>query len=583
MWYRTAGWDRFRKSAGILGAVSILFLTVLLFRLFQVQIIKGYRFSEKSQGNYLKKFVISPKRGNIISSDGKIVATTYISYDLVARAEISYNAIEKISAISGIPVKRIRKNILKSKRRGDILLTLAQDLKGKPLIALASNLNKFPSLRILKVPRRFYPFEEVFSTCLGYLGPLDKESRGKPEYSYAGALHGRAGVEKKFDRFLFGRPGGEIIEVDASGRVIEIKGNVPPKLGDEIVLTLNSKLQKTAYEAFASRPGAAVGINPETGEILLLVSSPGFKASAFSSPGGKVTNIIDSQKLPLVNRAIQMKYPPGSTFKIVTSACFLNEKKVDVSEKFFCDGSFRYGSQCFKCWKKKGHGWVDFMKGFSQSCNVYFYNTALRLSGKLLSRYARMMGLDLNVFDDIGGELPSTIPDPQWKKKRYKMIWLPGDTINMAIGQGYLWVTPIQMALLVCGISQDGVIRKPFVVKEVFSPDGTVEYRARAKIVRKYNLNKEVSSLLKSAMRKTVTDGTGRIVNLPGAEIYGKTGTAQNPRGEDHGWFVSFGGGELSDFCLAVVVEHGGMGASSAGPIARKIWEKYIEIKNEEN
>jgi len=581
MWYKDRGWTKVFRQIKLVKFIFAVSFFLVACRIFQIQILRGFKFSEKSRENYLKRFIIPPDRGKIVSADGKILATTYISYNLVSQVAPGAGVRKKLSEITGIPESVMSKNITKSLRKKEILTTLAKDIKGRSLISIASVINEFPNLRIIKAPKRFYPFEEVFSHITGYLGPALKEEKAKMPYSYVGAFHGKSGIEKTFDRFLFGKPGGEILAVDSFGRIIQVKGSVQPAPGDEVVLTVDSRLQRAAFEAFNGRPGAAVGLNPKTGAILLLVSSPGFKPSIFVNRTKGVSEIMTSPDIPLVNRVIQMKYPPGSAFKIVTAAAALNEGIIDPEDKFLCRGVFKFGRQEFKCWKKEGHGEVAFMDGFSKSCNVYFYNVSLKTGGKNLSKYAHLLGLDLTEFSDIKGELAATIPGPSWKKKKYKRKWLPGDSINMGIGQGFLWITPMQAAYLMCGISQKGVIPKPFIVEKILDGSNNVKYKAHPEIVKRYRLKDETFELLRRALRETVTSGTGQVLNLNNCEISGKTGTAQNPKGEDHGWFVSAGSGEYDDFCLVVVAEHGGMGAVSAGPISRAIWEKYIKIKNE--
>ncbi|MDO9513343.1 MAG: penicillin-binding protein 2 [Elusimicrobiota bacterium] len=581
MWYKDRGWDYFVRYIRFIKIVFIAAFFLIFFRVFQVQILKGFKFSEKSRENYLKRFIVPPNRGRIISADGQVIATTYISYDLVSQITPPEKLQNDVCAVTGVPRKILESSLAKSLKKGEILKTLIHDLKGRSLIAMASVINEYPNLRIIKSPKRFYPYEQTFSHVTGYLGaPLRSRSR-EMDYSYPGSLHGKSGIEKNFDSYLFGSPGGEIVEVSAGGDVIEVKGRVLPSTGDEIILTVDSRLQKTAYEAFQGRPGAAVALNPKTGAVLLFVSSPGFDPGAFGDDPDEVSRMMTSPAIPLVNRVIQMKYPPGSVFKIFTAAAALNEERIDTEKKIDCRGVFKYGNREFNCWKEEGHGEMNFLDGFSQSCNVYFYNTALEVGVKDLSKYAHMMGLDLNALKDISGELTATIPSAAWKKKRYKRSWLPGDTVNMGIGQGFLWVTPLQIALAVGGVANGGVIHRPYLVSKITTPGGKTEYEASPEQVKQYSLREGTFKILREALRKVVTDGTGRVLNIDGCEIYGKTGTAQNPSGDDHAWFVSFGGGDLEDFALTVVLEHGGKGSAVAGPVSRAIWSEYIKIKNE--
>ncbi|MEA2081602.1 MAG: penicillin-binding protein 2 [Elusimicrobiota bacterium] len=581
MWYKDRGWDHFVKYIRFIKILFGVAFFLIFFRVFQIQILNGLKFSEKSRENYLKRFIVPPNRGRIISSDGQLVAATYISYDLVSQINPPAKLKKEICSIAGVSARSVDRALSKSLKKGEILKTLVRDLKGRSLIAMASVVNEYPGLRIIRSPKRFYPYGKIFSHVTGYLGVPDAGGARSINYSYPGSLHGKSGLEKNFDSNLFGSPGGEIVEVGAAGDIIEIKGSVLPSAGDEIVITADARLQKKAYEVFRGRPGAAVAMNPKTGAILLFVSSPGFNPGAFADNPAEVSAMMTSQEIPLVNRVIQMKYPPGSIFKIITSAAALNEGSIEPEDRIDCPGFFKYGKRVFKCWKEEGHGKCDFLEGFAQSCNVYFYNTALAAGAKNLSKYAHMMGLDLNVLKDISGELPSTIPSPAWKRKKYKRGWLPGDTVNMGIGQGFLWITPMQAALAVCGVANGGVIRRPYLVKQIVTPEGIKEYEACSEPVRKYELHEDVFKLLKEALRKVVTEGTGRVMNIKGCEIYGKTGTAQNPSGDDHAWFVSFGGGELDDFALTVVLEHGGKGSGAAGPVSRAIWQEYIKIKNE--
>ena len=393
---------------------------------------------------------------------------------------------------------------------------------------------------------------------------------------------GMSGIEKYYDDYLRGKGGGSIIEVDARGRVVKVVEDVIPEEGSDLYLTVEPELQEYSSSLLKDKKGTIIGIDPDSGRILILVSYPAFDPNIFPYDLEKIKEVLNDKNYPLLNRAIQARYSPGSIFKIIVSISGIESGIIDPKEKVNCSGKFFLKGIEFDCWKEEGHGDVDFINGFKHSCNVYFYNMGLKIGAKTISDFANYIGITLKSGIDLPQELKGFVPSPSWKRKEKKYPWLPGDTVNLSIGQGYTLLTPIEVALLGCSIATKGYIYRSFLVEKIVSNDGKVIFENDPEIIHSFELKEKTWKLIYTAMRKVVEEGTARYCNIKGLKIFGKTGTTQNPQGEPHSWFLSFNEGKRR-MVLLVFVENGGMGAEAAVPIARRIWKFFKEhfVKDE--
>ncbi|MGC9064574.1 MAG: penicillin-binding protein 2, partial [bacterium] len=386
------------------------------------------------------------------------------------------------------------------------------------------------------------------------------------------------GIEKEYQKELMGIPGGQQVEVDAMGRPIKVLGMLSPTPGATIVTTIDLSLQELAERSLekGGLPGAIVVMNPNNGEILAMASYPEFDPNKFAR-GITIEewNELLSPRRPLVNRAISSAYPPGSTFKIVTALAALRENVASKDSVFYCPGYIMIGNRKFKDWT--AHGRIDFLDAIAESCDVTFYTLGLKLGAETLAKYARMLGLGRPTEVDLPGEIAGLIPDPSWKKDH----WYVGDTANMAIGQGYVQVTPIQMAVMVSAIANGGKVYRPRIVSEIIKQDGS-------KVVQPVTVANDLSrfkkeiSIIKEGMEMVVEKGTGTPARLSGIKVAGKTGTAENlptrdnPKGKAHAWFIAYAPADDPKIAVSVIVEQGEHGSSTAAPIAAELIDYYL-------
>lgn len=459
------------------------------------------------------------------------------------------------------------------------MVRLWEDVPREIALALIERNEEFPGTIVVNEPRRRHKFGTSAAHLLGYVSEIGSIELTQPYFEgyKMGDYVGRTGVEKTMEKYLRGQAGGFELEVDVSGNFTHLAGSAFESVpGRDVVVTLDQRLQDVADRLLAATPkgaGACVALNPWTGEILALSSHPGYNPDEFARL------LLTDEKRPLFNRAISGTYPLGSVYKIITAASALEEHKIVPQTVFFCPGYFNLNTRTFKCWSK--HGKIDFHEGLVWSCDVYFYNTGLRAGPELLERYSTAFGLGRVTGIDLPSEAAGIGAGPSWKKKALKQHWYNGDTVNLSIGQGYLTATPLQAACLMAAVANGGMLWKPFVAMKVIDSNGVVREETHVIQNGKFNLSGDVWELLRSDLRQVVVRGTGQAVNVPGLDVRGKTGTAQNPHGDDHAWFVAYAGreNELPQIVVAVIVEQGGHGGSVAAPIVRKVIEAAFGVQ----
>jgi penicillin-binding protein 2 len=391
---------------------------------------------------------------------------------------------------------------------------------------------------------------------------------------------GKAGLEKMYERDLKGKDGGIYLEVDSRGRlnrVLESRKWVP---GADIFLTVDSKAQAAAEEGLEKSltgKGAVVALDPRNGRLLAFVSMPDYDPNQFVVSGSEKEKLAPGKILPEFNVALQGSYPPGSIYKIVTAAAILESGRVKPEETVFCPGYYDAGSRVFKCWEKKGHKNVDFITGLTKSCDVYFYVNGQRAGALNIEKYARAFRLGqpsgIALPEEKGGNVFG--PGPRAAKKSY---WFIGDTLNLAIGQGETLMTPMQAAGMISAVANGGAFYRPYYVDRIVKADGEAAYKGKPELLSRVELKENTWRLIREGLHNVVFEGTGQMAKIAGAEMFGKTGTAQNPQGKDHAWFVAYAtvNGQPSKVAVAVLVEHGLHGASAAAPIAKAVIEAIL-------
>ncbi|OPY05128.1 MAG: Stage V sporulation protein D [Syntrophaceae bacterium PtaB.Bin038] len=582
----------------ILAAVCVLVL-----RLWYLQIIKGEDLLKRSENNRIRIREVKAMRGIVLDSRGVVLVENRPSYDVVIFPEDVKDLkglVEKLEALYAkvgltfpMDYETIREN-----RRPFTPLRVDRNVSREKLALIETHSLELPGVGIDVMPVREYYYGESMAHVIGYIGEVSREEleRDRTSGYKSGDFIGKFGLEKALDRYIRGKPGGEQVEVNVVGRKVKTLGRVEPVQGYRVVLTIDSQVQKAAWAAMEGKAGAVVALDPRDGSVLALVSRPGFDPNLFNrGVSADVWERISSNPLhPMENRAIAGQYPPGSTYKLIVAAAALEEGIVTAETAFNCPGHFEMGTRTFRCWRKQGHGRVSLHRAIVESCDVYFYNVGRLLGVDKLAEYAQAFGLGTRTGVAMTGERRGLIPTRDWKLARFGIPWQPGETISIAIGQGYNTVTPLQLANAYAAVANDGEFFTPRIVKRIETDDGEIieEFRPEKKAV--LPVSRVNLQLLKKALWGVVNEpgGTGAQARVPGKDVCGKTGTAQvigMAEGDDgssypyeyrdHALFVSFAPRDNPEIVVAVVAEHSGHGGSAAAPVAKKVIEAYFAGK----
>jgi penicillin-binding protein 2 len=471
---------------------------------------------------------------------------------------------------------------------------LKQDIGRDALAGVEARKVDMPGVSVQVRLRRNYLFGLSASHVIGYLGEVNLNELKSGDYPNlrSGDYLGKFGVERVQENLLRGEPGGRQVEVNAHGQIMQVLQTVSPKPGRNVHLTLDRELQQRAEELLEGVAGAAVAVEPATGQILAMASSPSFNQNAFVNGISPEIweSLVSNPYRPLENKAIQGEYPPGSTFKIVTALAGLEEKVIDETTTFDCAGFLPFAGREYRCWKKDGHGQIDVRRALTESCDVFFYRTGLRLGIDRLAWYAKAFGLGARSGVELDHEARGLIPSAAWKKKRFGVPWQEGETLSVSIGQGYVLATPLQMAMLAAAVGNGGVRYRPTVMSRVETMEGDVVFQTAPQEIGRLPISPRNLKIVQQGIWGAVNGegGTARRVHLNDIEIAGKTGTSQvvgrKDGGDDytpphlrpHAWFVCYAPFDAPKIAIAVVVENGEHGSSAAGPIAREMVKTYL-------
>ena len=387
---------------------------------------------------------------------------------------------------------------------------------------------------------------------------------------------GQEGIEKFYESYLRGRPGGLQTEVDSRGRFVRVLGMKEPAEGKDLQLSVDARLQNTVQNLLSSQKGAVIVMELNEGGILSINSSPSFDPNLFTSMAGRkgLGPTLSHGQSPMVNRGIRGRYPPGSTFKIITALAALDRRKISEATTFNCPGFLTIGNNRFDCWHASGHGPQTLVEAFEHSCNVFFYNTGLLTGADAIAEKSFEFGLSETTGIDLPGEKPGRVPSREWKKKYLHAPWYPGDTANLAIGQGYLQVTPIELLVMIAAVATDGELIKPHLVEKIGGVKVSEHHQRQLRLQSPHlRLVKEGLDLVINA-----ETGTGRLARVPGLEISGKTGTAQSGQDQPHAWFVGFAPSQNPKVAMVVLIENGGKGGVAAAKMAASVF-KFMKEK----
>ncbi|MBI5881615.1 MAG: penicillin-binding protein 2 [Elusimicrobia bacterium] len=547
-------------------------------RIVQLQVVQRAEYALAAERNRTQTIFQAAPRGRFYDRNGVVLATNEPAFSLIflppkgqTASDLAVLA-DELAKHLNVDRKGLQDRLLQAVRE-ESAVRLAENLPTRTMFRLSELKTLYPGIDLVVEARRRYPFGRVASHLLGYMGRMDQHSWTQlKEVGYRiESRIGKMGLERVFEAELRGRDGGIVMEVDARGRLKGVLDRIPWQPGSNVHLTLDASVQKAADDglrASLTGRGAAVALDPRTGDILALSSAPDFDPNDFLSSDPEVVKRT-TQELPEFNRAISGTYPPGSIFKIIVGAAGLDAGRFTNAETVYCPGHTEIGNRVFLCWESKGHRTMSWFPGLTNSCDVYFYRMGLKTGGPVIEKYSAMFGLGAKTNIALKGERRGNLFGPKAKGSR---PWYDGDTANLAIGQGEMLVTPIQMAVVTAAVASRGVLWRPHFTNRIEYSGGRAEYRQKPEQIGSVTMKESTWRDLHEAMRLVVSSGTGRPAFIPGLEVYGKTGTAQNP-GKDHAWFVSFAArpGEVPSIAIAVIVENGEHGSSAAGPIARSM------------
>lgn len=580
-------------------AFNLLAFAVIVARLYFLQVKEADKYKMMSDENRISTRFLVPPRGLIFDRNGEIIAKNEQDFQALMVAEQTPDIAETLKTFKQIvPLtegeeQKIRKD-LKNKRRF-IPIKLKDNLSWNEVSKILLHAPDLPGVEINEGLSRYYPYADIYAHVLGYVGPVsDKDKKDNPLYMVPGFKIGKSGLERYFDYKLQGKGGTIKLEVNAYGRVMnEIERNSGEE-GQSLTLTLDARLQRAAYEAFGEESGAAVVLNVRTGEILALVSTPSFDPNLFTNGiSYKHWNaLLKNERTPLVNKAVSGQYSPGSTFKVVVALAALEAGVIDLNTRFNCSGGLDVGNIRFHCWRHSGHGILNVVEALKHSCDIFFYETAMKLGIDKIHDMAVKLGMGNVLEVGLDNEKAGIIPTKAWKKARFGTSWTQGDAANSGIGQGYVLVTPLQLATMLARVVNGGYAVQPTFIKPT---------EKELSKIKRLDISTKNIEIVKRGMFEVV-NGTGGTAgrarfNINGAMMGGKTGTTQVRRISmkerssgilrdeqlpwrlrNHALFIGFTPVDNPRYSVAVIVEHGSSGSGVAAPIASKILQEALQL-----
>ena len=582
--------DEFGGRLNVLGWLSVLVVAVLIGRAGYLQIYEGDYYARLAEGNRIRIIPTMAPRGTFFDRNGELLVQNRPGFAvslMPVMTKIDPVVISRLSELLKVPVEEINKKI--EAHTGFDPIRIKADVTPDIVTIIEEQKNNYPGVIIEVQPIRDYMNKEEAAHTYGYVSEInDMELEKKKDEGYkSGDIIGKFGLEKIYDKELRGENGGQQVEVDVTGKPVQIIGNKPPTPGDDLYLTIDKNLQTAAEKAvdeqlklIHANAAAVVCMNPQTGEILAMVSRPAFDPNLFAHGiSSKDWNKLNNNPYhPMDNKAITGEYPPGSTFKIITGTAALTEGVVTPSELIMDSGHhwiIPKGNA-----EGEALGLINFQQAMAHSDNVYFYEMGNRLGIDRLEKYARMFGLGKITGIDLPYESDGLVANRRYKEKNFQDgDWYLSETFDAAIGQGFNLVTPLQAAMVMGEIAADGKRYKPHLVNRIVGPDGKTVREFKPELLGTLDVPAADIQLVQTGLHEVTKYGTAASIfkGFP-IEIAGKTGTAENPHGRDHGWFVAYGPFANPDIVVAVIVEQGGFGSQSAVPIGRKILEAWFGL-----
>jgi penicillin-binding protein 2 len=588
-----------RWRINFIGYIVVAVLLVLVFGFWNAQVVQVDYYQQRAEQNRVREIPLLAPRGRIYDREHRIIADNRPSYNIILIRENSQHTIHETAEMlsSGISMskdevlERINKSI---KRRDPIFrpIVLKEDVSVSDIAYVKAHAYELPEITVEFQPRRRYVEGELAAHAIGYVGEVTEPELTTPEFVNfkSGDQVGKTGLEREYNSVLTGKDGFKRVIVNSFGREMGQMEAEPYVAGNDLVTTIDLDLQRAAEEMVGDRSGAVIALDPRTGEVLALVSKPSYDPNLFATriSAADWNTLINDPRKPMQNRAIQSRFAPGSVFKVFMAAAGLEAGTLNPLRSIYCPGYATFYGHTFACDKHEGHGAVSLHNAIVTSCNVFFYNVGKDLEIGRISTYAKMMGLGRKTGIDLPGEDGGLIPSEEWKQKVLKAKWYAGETISVAIGQGYVTITPMQAAWAMGGLTTGGRLKQPHFVnpqelKKIGLPANEI-------LQEEYPISQSTVDIVTTAMWGVVNEegGTGFRARIPGFDVAGKTGTAQvvskqsgltGQNYKDNSWFVSFAPYRNPEIVVATMIENGGWGAEAAAPVAHAILETYYKKK----
>jgi penicillin-binding protein 2 len=574
-----------RARLRLLAVVLAAGFLVVGGQLAYLQILSGERLAELSDRNRLRLRPIAAPRGILFDRAGLPLADNRPAFTLVVVPRDVPDLgtlVDRLAGLLQTPASELRERLARVSADSPWPIRLSRGLTLEEVARIEEWRLELPGVTIEVEPQRAYPGVRFAAHLLGYVREASDQDLARSS-ARRGDLVGQSGLERLHDEHLRGRDGGEQVEVDAYGRMIRVLDRREPVPGAHMWTTIDRRIQQAAEDALGARAGAIVVMDPRNGDVLALTSHPAFPVERFSRPLDRETwlGLVQDPTRPMLNRAVQGLYPPGSLFKIVVAAAGLQSQAITPFDRLSCPRQWVFGGRPYHNWEDHDRGALTLHEALQFSCNTFFYQLGLKLGPEKIVQMAEAFGLGEVTDSGLTGERGGLVPSPAWKRETLKDKWHPGDTVSLSIGQGLITVTPIQMARMMAAVANGGTLWKPRLVHRVATADGRLIREEAPRIQRRVQMAPVIFEFLREALGAVVAEGTGKRARVPGVSIGGKTGTAQTHefksdadrkrRDQDHAWFAGFAPLDEPQVVVVVFAERAGLGGQVAAPIAHEV------------
>ena len=578
-----------QERLALISYLSVGLVILLLVGFWKLQVVQSGHFEDLAERNRVRSIPIIAPRGAMLDREGRILVDSFPSFSILLlrddpkAIEKSFPQIEDGLGISRDDLQQELDAARNEPKFQPVIIKPAASLAD--IAFVESHRADLPVLELMMVQRRRYPHGSMLGSTTGYVGEVSAQQLEQSDGRYRpGDIVGKAGLERQYNEVLEGTDGMRRVVVNSIGKVMRTLDNVEAIPGKPIQLTIDYDLQAIAESDMAEKEGAVVALDPRTGEVLAMVSRPTVDPNDFAVriPNDEWQRLNNDPETPLLNRAIQAQLAPGSVFKIVMATAMLESKAIPQNMTVYCPGYATFYGRTFHCWDPKGHGTVDFHKAIVNSCDIFFYNVGKELGIDRISQYASGLGLGRRAGIDLPGEESGLVPSEEWTERVFHRKWYPGETISVAIGQGALTSTPLQLARMIASVASGGILAQPHLLKGISNPR-----------IDRFPLSDETVEKVTDGMYGVVNEGgTAGNVKLQNIEFCGKSGTAQiinydlrsrlgkQHEFKDNAWFVGYAPRRNPEIVVAVLIQGGGHGGISAAPVARDVVKMYYDKKN---